>query len=323
MSEPCLSADIIVAGAGPAGATVARILALRGLRVAMIDALARPVDRLELIAPAARPMIQALGLEGLLDDPAIARPCLGIRRRWGAAGDQMEDFLRHPWSLGHVVDRRRFDAALRARALSAGAIDIRGRVTGIARRDQGVVARIGRGAEGRLVAGATIVDATGRAAAVARRMGASHVRCETHVGTRSVAQGDAAGGVWLEVNGDPSGWSYEVNGPGGRIERWHFPRGGGPRRSQRADASSARLDRAAGRGWVAVGDAAAAFDPVTSQGLANALSTARVAAGMILQGGELGAAAEYYSEAVAATHRRSELARADVYRALDRSAAAA
>jgi flavin-dependent dehydrogenase len=321
--EPCLSADIIVAGAGPAGATVARILALRGLKVIMIDALARPVDRLELIAPAARPMLQALDLEKLLDDPVIARPCLGIRRRWGAAGDQVEDFLRHPWSLGHVVDRRRFDAALRARAVAAGAIALRARVAGVSRQGAQMVAEVGRGTESRSLAGTEIVDATGRAAAVARRLGAAHLCFETRVGTRCEARHEAsAGGVWLEVEGDAAGWSYKLCGPAGRTERWHFPRGGAALGDRRADASSARLDRAAGEHWVAVGDAAAAFDPVTSQGLANALSTAQVASGMILGSDGTGAGAEFYAEAVAATHRRSELARMEVYRALEASAAA-
>ena len=40
-----------------------------------------------------------------------------------------------------------------------------------------------------------------------------------------------------------------------------------------ADAASGRLDRAAGDGWLAVGDAALAFDPLSSKGIANALYT--------------------------------------------------
>ena len=38
------------------------------------------------------------------------------------------------------------------------------------------------------------------------------------------------------------------------------------------DARSVRLDPMMGKGWLATGDAAAAFDPVSSQGLYNALS---------------------------------------------------
>lgn len=38
------------------------------------------------------------------------------------------------------------------------------------------------------------------------------------------------------------------------------------------DAGSSHLDRFSGKGWLAVGDAAVAFDPLSSQGLSNALA---------------------------------------------------
>jgi len=44
------------------------------------------------------------------------------------------------------------------------------------------------------------------------------------------------------------------------------------------DASGARLDRFAGPGWIAIGDAALSFDPLSSRGLLNALSTGHAAA---------------------------------------------
>src|SRR5262249_26010886 len=39
-------------------------------------------------------------------------------------------------------------------------------------------------------------------------------------------------------------------------------------------ANSSRLDKVMGRNWLAVGDAAAAFDPLSSQGIYHALDTA-------------------------------------------------
>ncbi|WP_369688936.1 tryptophan 7-halogenase [Streptomyces sp. Wb2n-11] len=55
----------------------------------------------------------------------------------------------------------------------------------------------------------------------------------------------------------------------------HPPAAGAPRR---APAHSARLDRAWGDGWIAAGDAAAAFDPLSSQGILTALTTGLAAA---------------------------------------------
>ena len=106
-----------------------------------------------------------------------------------------------------------------------------------------------------------------------------------------------------------------MSGPGDRLERWavHRPdKCAGRVRAERA--SSALLSHAAGDGWIAVGDAAASFDPVTSQGLVNALSTALVAAGAILSPGGLHEdARRIYSDAVAATFHHSEAGRARVY----------
>jgi len=49
------------------------------------------------------------------------------------------------------------------------------------------------------------------------------------------------------------------------------------------DAGCSALDRAAGSCWIAVGDAAVAFDPVSSQGLAHAVGSAQAAAAAIEQ----------------------------------------
>jgi flavin-dependent dehydrogenase len=44
-------------------------------------------------------------------------------------------------------------------------------------------------------------------------------------------------------------------------------------RPRRVDAGGARLDHAGGDGWLAIGDAAMSFDPISSHGLLTALST--------------------------------------------------
>ena len=60
-------------------------------------------------------------------------------------------------------------------------------------------------------------------------------------------------------------------------------------------ANSSRLDCVSGRGWLAVGDAAMAFDPLSSQGLVQALASG-IRAGEALNGrlaGEVAAMDEY------------------------------
>lgn len=312
------SADILVAGAGPAGSTIARLLALRGRRVVIADPGTRRVDRLEVVAPATCRVFEAVGIAQLSHDASIARPCPGIRRRWATAEVEIDDFLRRPGGRGFVIDRAPFDNALRALAMEAGATCVAGRVVA-ARRDCGeMTVEVEAGGRRISIAAGLVVDATGRPSAVARRLGAARQVSERLVAERQPADA-RTDSLWLDVDGEHDAWSYEVSGPHGRRDRWTVYRSG--RRIGRprscTDASSALLSRAAGEGWIAVGDAAASFDPITSQGLATALSTALVAAGAILSPVSLDDdTRRVYSDAVAATFRHSEAGRGRVYAAL-------
>lgn len=112
---------------------------------------------------------------------------------------------------------------------------------------------------------------------------------------------------WLDIESVPDGWWYAVSDPSGAqiLARFgdHAVSGPSLDRLRAAfaatnflksafalppatelvheavlNAESAALDRCAGEGWLAVGDAAAAFDPIASQGLSNALASANAAA---------------------------------------------
>jgi len=308
-------------GAGPAGLTVARLLSLKGRTVVVVDPELQGAKRLELLAPVSLGTIAALGLTPLLDDPAIARPCLGIRRRWGTAEPEYEDFLRHPRRTGYVVDRARFDDRLRAAAIAAGVDFVKARLEGIESDGRGLrLANDGSRPETFAFPG-TIIDATGRAAAVGRRKGA---RLTIHdqiiaelIEETSVEDGTSAP-AWLDVQKlDASSWSYRIHGVCGQSQTWRICRSGS-RSSQdvlrRVDASARMLSEMAGDGWIAVGDAASAFDPIASQGLFNALSSALVASGALISRDGLSvAAARLYSDAVTAAFVWSEAARLNVY----------
>ena len=68
-----------------------------------------------------------------------------------------------------------------------------------------------------------------------------------------------------------------------------------------------------GEGWIAVGDAASAFDPIASQGLFNALSSALVVCGALISPDRSSVTERLYSDAVAAAFVWSEAARSKVY----------
>ena len=311
---------IAIVGAGPAGATFARLLALKGWQVSLINSSCNRLERLEVLAPSSIPLIEALSLGDVLEDPVIARPCLGIRRSWLSTKVEYDDFLRRPPGRGFVVDRRPFDDRLRLLALAAGVELIVGRVSAI-RREQEVFTLEFAGAGVRSLSASLVIDATGRAAALARRLGIGRIVKERLVAERrtidrsDLPQGDA---VWLDVEADGAAWNYGTCGPDGRRERWTISRDvrQGGASAEVANASSMCLTEAAGPGWIAIGDAAAAFDPIASQGLFNALSAAMVATGIIAQRGAVAPeVAADYSAAMISTFQHSERGRAEVYAA--------
>ncbi|MGE0425356.1 MAG: NAD(P)/FAD-dependent oxidoreductase [Reyranellaceae bacterium] len=317
-----MDTDILVVGAGPAGATAARLLSLKGRRPLLIDADAAKADRLELLSPASLPLLAALDLHELLSDPAVARPCAGIRRRaYADAPVEFDDFLRRRGGRGFVVDRLRLDERLRTLAMRAGAVRRVGRVRRIERLNGRFEIVVERQGASERIRTSVVIDASGRPAAVARRLGARRLVSERLVAERCLLDPDGDtvhAPAWLDFDGCDDGWYYGVSGPDGRRERWKVCRQrAGVFDGPRINASSSRLSEAAGGGWIAIGDAAIAFDPIASQGLANALSTALVATGAILSSpGLVDEAISAYTEAIAATFANSELGRAEVYAAL-------
>jgi flavin-dependent dehydrogenase len=285
----------------------------------VIDPGSRAAKRLELLAPASLGTIAALGLSPLLEDPAIARPCLGIRRLWNKAEPEYEDFLRHPYRTGYVIDRAGFDGRLHAAAAAAGVQFYQARVSGV-EAGGGIRVQAGDSGAGIKAFGHAVIDATGRAAMIARRNGACVTlrdRMVAELVEQAVIESGENTPRWLDVAKHGSSWSYRIHGPVGQALTWRIRRSGMQPVANallRVDASAGMLSAAAGEGWIAVGDAASAFDPIASQGLFNALSSALVATGALLSADGLSpAAARLYSDAVAATFSWSEAGRSNIY----------
>ncbi len=309
--NPSRRFDAVVAGGGPAGAAAALALARGGRRVLLLDDSPPGSPRVgEALPPAGRPLLRELGvLEPFLADGHL--PCHGNLSAWGSpvlhATDFFFDLNGHGWHL----DRARFDAALRDAARDAGA-EVRAGTRLVAARRDGRGEWLAALADGEEVGCGWLVDATGRGSAVARRHGAARRHDDTLVAFyarfRPAREGDRDGRTLIEAA--PDGWWYTALVPSGErvvafqtdadladrsalltadgftrlvegtmhvrsaLDAFGFAPHGRPRG---ADAGSARLDRFAGDGWLAAGDAAVSFDPLSSQGIRTALYTGTLA----------------------------------------------
>jgi len=342
----------VVAGGGPAGAAAALALARGGRRVLLVDDRPRGAFRIgEALAPAALPLLRDLGvLARVLADGHLPRH--GNLSSWGSPELHASDFIFDPNGHGFSLDRARFDASLLDGAREAGAGVRAARVASAGRDGDGgwrVVLRSPEGAD-QAVGCDWLVDATGRSAAIARQHGARRVHADAlvafHARFTAGREGDRDARTMIESA--PDGWWYTALVPGGaRVVAWLTDADLADRaallteegfvsrvaesrhlsaklrahdytltaRPRGADAGSARLDRFVGEGWIAAGDSALSFDPLSSQGILTALYTG-MRAGQALHAhlaGD-GAALAAYANRLDEIHRAYRRNRTTFYR---------
>jgi flavin-dependent dehydrogenase len=311
--------DVIVLGGGPAGAAAGLALARKGLAVALLAKPDRGPAIGETVPPAIKRPLAQLGVWESFR-AAAHRAAPGTVAIWGAAQPQENDFLFNPYGPGWHLDRIRFDAMLRAAARDAG-VDLR---CGVA-RDCTFAPGIGwkvlvDGARHRTLAAQWMIDATGRNAWLARRMGARRHRADRLVALVRFALAGRTNEPRTLIEACADGWWYGASLPHSRVVVALFtdadllPRGAAARAHlwdrmlarteliagifrdcgtasaiHTTAAWSGRAHPCAGQNWLAIGDAAQCHDPLSGQGIARALRAALQAADYISAHGRHGA----------------------------------
>jgi flavin-dependent dehydrogenase len=292
---------VAIAGGGPAGCATALALVRGGVtNVLLADVAARRAARRigESIPPDTRRLLHRLGvLERFLAD--AHEPCLGSCSSWGTDDLGYNDFLFNPLGTGWHLDRQRFDAMLLDGVRAAG-VDVR--QTRFDLHDP-PPARV-------------TVDATGTQSVVARSRGARRVVLDGLICvTGFFATSDTAPLNRLTLlEAVDEGWWYAARVPNGEIvvafasdvetirrldatrpTNWQAmfatTRHLAPALAdcpfleetlRSSHAPSFILDRTAGQGWLAAGDAASAYDPISAGGIYKALDDGLRAADAII-----------------------------------------
>jgi flavin-dependent dehydrogenase len=302
--------DVVVLGGGPAGSATAMTLARHGVaRILLVEAGRYQTIRIgESVPPDIRIVLQELGVWPAFLTQGH-EPCLGSCSSWGGDTLGYNDFLFNPLGHGWHLDRRQFDAFLAQEAATCGvALCMGTRFDGCRRAGEGgfVVRLRSADDEIRTVAARFLVDATGLRSCFARHAGARRLFLDQLLCiTGFFDLPDAISFSRLTMlEAVEYGWWYAARLPDNRLavsvatdadiakrkalrrrDGWlghlaatrhiaaalagcRFVEG-----SQMASAApSFLLDRVAGSDWLAVGDAASAYDPISSQGIHKALT---------------------------------------------------
>jgi flavin-dependent dehydrogenase len=301
--------DVLILGAGPAGCATALALRARGVERILIADRAPPASFIpgESATPDVGPLLATLGLDGDLGRIG-ARPYHGNLTAWGGP-PALSLFGRR--GTGWHLDRAAFELWLRQEAASRGVVlACPARLRALDATSGGWDATV-EGFGG--VRARVVVDAAGRRAPLATRLGARRRRLDALVAlaVRAPCAPRGADGYSL-VESFASGWWYAARVPGGDAvvmlmtdrdiaqsyrdagsfaQAWRDTAVIGRRIEVPEAAITPRvfaahggfLEPAAGTGWIAVGDALMSLDPLTSSGLSGALNDAVAAAGAIVE----------------------------------------
>ncbi len=299
--------DVAIIGAGVAGCTAAIALAATH-RVVLIDKQAEPPERIgESLAPAARRIFHQLGLLAEFNQqPHLLSQ--GMQSYWGSEQVQVVDNIRNPDGFGWHLNRQLFEAFLREFARLRG-VECRWPVKLTASyydQDHWCLTTDSCG----YIKAKFVIDAGGRQAPFARQQGMQREHINKLIACWATIPDESTNRMGLIASTD-IGWWYSVVTPNNRrvitlqtdsdlidaeikkdLIRFIQLALCSPPMAQllhgldftaKADgavyhgvtaANTTRLQQVAGICWAALGDAAISFDPLSSQGIFNAMASA-------------------------------------------------
>lgn len=294
--------DVLIIGGGTSGATAAFILQNAGLNCLIADDTSqyRSFKIGESLLNAAKPILEKAGLMPwvLQSSPQVN---YGNISAWGNAQLSSRDFIFSPYGAGWHLDRALFDQSLRNAAKHAGASFHDGYIKKVIRHDKNWISE----AKDKAFKSTWVIDASGRSALMAKQLGITRYKDCPLVAFYSVSN-NTANETRTLVETAPYGWWYTASIPRQRRvaalhirpkdiksvlkdkSSWKNLISATQHVSQLClsdnnfdwqplqgtDAAGQWQQVVSGKNWVAIGDAALAFDPISSQGIFNAIYTA-------------------------------------------------
>ncbi|WP_394421384.1 NAD(P)/FAD-dependent oxidoreductase [Tenacibaculum mesophilum] len=313
MKEYNSTTDILIIGGGIAGC-IAAISLVNHYNVTLLDKLVEPVDRIgESLAPAAQRILKELDLlenESEAIKQTIFRNNLGMQSYWGNSQLQFVDHMRNPDGFSRSLDRKNFEVYLRNVAAKRGVNCIWGtRLSNssyennywkITTKSDDLKNRTTHTIHVKFV-----IDATGRQSHFTKSLGIQRTQYDKLISCW-MSLPNTQENTMSTIVANELGWWYSAVVPDNKriiafqtdpdlVDRNTFkhvntflsfakehkliqPLIEGNETTVNfhgtVSANSTRLEQVTGKQWVALGDAAMSFDPLSSQGMFNAMANA-------------------------------------------------
>ncbi|MFC4818658.1 tryptophan 7-halogenase [Flavobacterium sp. GCM10023249] len=308
--------DVFILGAGPAGCSVALNLS-PFFKVMMIDRNASPQPRAgESLPPAANKLLMDMGLwDDFIQQGHL--PNYGNQSVWGTDEINETDFIKDPFGHGWHLNRQKFEIWLQEKAKQRGCFFLNDtQMVDFNWREGFWEINISNDSKTQKLKSKLLIDASGRNPFIARQLGAKRIALDHLVCGWMIGKDNPVKSLQgrSKIQADSEGWWYTTAVPGNkRIIAFHTDARIPTIKSIRSKrkllaliqknktlsenvcletftsfvdeieygttaANSAFTKPFSGNSWLTVGDASFSFDPLSSQGIFNAMYTGLAAA---------------------------------------------
>ena len=299
-----LDYQVIIIGGGPSGIATSLILTSRGISNCVIEADIEPARKFgEAIPPNAKPLLKKMGIMHLIDDPKHL-VYYGNKSCWGSNVLEHKEFLKEIYGHGYLLNRLHFEKQLRQYLKdNSGSLFEGFKLKKVLNTNNGIEASIKNGNKITKLNAAYIVDATGRKASVCKQLGVVKENIDSQFSISFKARLHKPIEHQISIEATENGWWYIAPQYNNELTIMFFTLYELlPKKKQLAvfikkeletslhiskiiktanldfenikviPSGTSRLDIPYGDNWIAVGDAAFSYDPISSYGITSALA---------------------------------------------------
>lgn len=305
--------DILIIGGGIAGC-IAAISLTNDYNVTLIDKKTTPVDRIgESLSPAAQRILKKLDLlENESDDfkQSLFSNNLGMQSYWGSDQLHIVDHLKNPDGFSRSLDRKNFEVYLRQKAFERGVNCLWGIRLFNSSYEENLWKVTGKSDDLKnrtthTIHATFVIDATGRQSHFTKSVGIKRVQYDKLISCW-ISMPNTNINTMSTIVANELGWWYSAVLPNNKriisfqtdadlidkailknstsfltLIKQHKIMQSLLAKNEKeitfhgtVSANSTRLEQPAGKQWIALGDAAISFDPLSSQGMFNAMANA-------------------------------------------------